>query len=147
MTLYAYHKEHQESLLPTIKPGSNWFFFRIKPALQNLQANDDITLCEVKNHWVLKCGFTRVTTPTTGAATMDIGTAAGGNQLDDAIDIDSATDTWLRMDTLDDDGPIALTADGYIYARNLDAAVYDGVIDIMLEIIVPAWDTEVDGLG
>ena len=146
MAIHNWYKEHQSNLVST-KPGSNWFFFRIDFSKQNCAQNDDLKLCEVKNHWVLKSGFTRVQTACDGAATLDLGTEAAGNQIDDAVDIDSATDTWLRFDTLDDDGPIALTADGYIYARVLDAAVDDGIVDVMLEVVIPAWDTETDSLA
>jgi len=146
MATYDWYKENQSNLT-SIKPGSNWFFFRIDWSKQNCAQNDDLKLCEIFNHWVLKSGFTRATVATDGAASLDLGTSAGGNQIDDAIAIDSGTDTWIRFDTVDDDGPVALTADGYIYARVLDAAVDDGITDVMLEIVVPAWDTETDSLA
>lgn len=144
MAEYELYKTQQA--LGSVKPGSCWFHIRIDFAKQNFAQNDTAKILEVKNHWVLKSGFTRVSTATDGASTLDIGTSSGGNQLDDAVDIDSTTDTWLRMDTLDDDGPIALTADGYIYIKVLDAAVSSGVVDIMLEIIIPVWDAETDAL-
>ena len=146
MAEHEWYKTHQPNLT-SIKPGSNWFFFRLNWREQNMLQNDTLKLCEVMNHWVVKCGFSRATIATTGAASLDVGTASAGNQLDDAIAIDSGTDTWLRFDTVDDDGPVALTADGYLYLKVLDAAVTDGITDLMIEIIVPAWDTETDSLA
>lgn len=146
MATYDYFKEHQNSLI-TNKPGSNWFCIRINWAEQNCAQNDSLKICEVKNHWILKSGFTRAKSATTGAASMDIGVSLADNSIDDAVAIDSGTDTWLRFDTLDDDAPIALTADGHIFVKVLDAAVDDGVTDIMLEVIIPAWDTEADSLA
>ncbi|MFA9408739.1 MAG: hypothetical protein ACERKJ_07870 [Candidatus Dadabacteria bacterium] len=134
-------------MIPSIKPGSNWFFFRINWTETPFLQNDTAKICEVKDHWILKSGFTRATVATSGAASMDIGTATTGQEIDTAIAIDSGTDTWLKMDGATDNTPIAITADGHIFIEVLDAAVDDGITDIMLEIIVPAWDTETDSLA
>ena len=141
MATYNYYKLQQGGI-PSIKPGSNFFWIRLDYTLQPREINDDARICEIKNHWVLKSGFTR-TDGTAGVATanIDIGTSAGGNQLDDAVDIDGA-DTMTRMDTLDDDGPIAITADGHIFVRMLTAAAYDGYTDIFIEVVVPNTDVE-----
>jgi len=147
MATHAYYKLQQGSI-PSIKPGSNWFWIRIDWTLEPGAINDDYQICEVKNHWVLKSGFTR-TDATAGAATanIDIGTSAGGNQIDDAVDIDGA-DTMTRFDTLDDDGPIAITADGFLYVRLLTAAAGSGWTDIFIEVVVPHTNVEdVDSLG
>jgi len=120
---------------------------RLDWAKQNCAQNDTMKICEVMNHWIVKGGFSRATIATDGAASLDVGTSSAGNQLDDAIAIDSGTDTWLRFDTVDDDGPVALTADGYLYVKVLDAAVDDGITDLMIEIIVPVWDGETDSLA
>ena len=146
MATYNLHRT-QQPLGGNIKQGLNWVHIRIDFSKQNCAQNDDLKLLEVKNHWILSEGWTRITTATDGASTMDLGTAAGGNQLDDAIDIDSASDTWTAMDTLAVETGIAITADGYIYARVLDAAVSSGIVDVMLAIIVPAWDSEVDSIA
>lgn len=135
MATLSYHKLQQGAL--THKPGSNWWWIRLDFALMPAAQNDTLKIAETKNHWILKSCLNRTTVACTGAATMDLGTGASGNQIDDAIDIDSGTDTWLRADTLDDDGPVAITADGYIYATVLDAAVSNGIIDVMLEVIIP----------
>ena len=146
MAEHLLYKTNQYNLVST-KPGSNWLFFRINWRETPLAQNDTAKICEIKNHWILKSGFTRATVATTGAASMDIGTASAGQEIDIAVAIDSGTDTWLRFDTVDDDGPVAITADGYIYIEVLDAAVDDGITDIMLEVIIPAWDTETDSLA
>ena len=147
MAVYNYYKKQQGSI-PSFKPGSNFCWIRLDYALQPMEINDDAKIMEIKNHWVLKSGFTRAD-GTAGVATanIDIGTAAGGNQLDDAVDIDGA-DTMTRMDTLDDDGPIAITADGHIFVRMLTAAAYDGYTDIFIEIVIPHTNVEdADSLG
>lgn len=135
MATYDYYKNQQP--VGPYKPGSNWFMITVDFSKQNVAAADVLRLMEVKNHWILKSGFTRVRSAADGTATMDIETTAGGDQIDAAVDIDSATDTWLRFDTLDDDGPIALTADSYIFATINAAACSSGIIDILLEIVIP----------
>jgi len=138
MASYDYYKRKDTgSVIPSLKPGENWFFIRIQPALQPMAVADTLKLFKVKNHWVIKNGLTRITTPTTAAALGDIGTTAGGNELDTNLDLDSASDTWVRMDTVDDDGPVPIQSDDYIYFECLSAAITDGVIDLLIEIFIP----------
>jgi hypothetical protein len=145
---FEYYKLQQGGI-PNVKPGSNWFWIRVDFSLQPGAATDIYKLCEIKNHWILKSGFTRATVASLPAsATIDIETAAGGDQIDAAVDITSGTDTWIRCDTLDDDGPIPITADSYIYMTLNTAAAVSGILDIMLEVIVAPGDEEsVDSLG
>lgn len=146
MATHEYHKMQQP--LGSHKPGSNWFFIRVDFTKQNCASGDVLKLMEVKNHWILKSGFSRVSTAANGAATGDFGTSSAGNEIDADIDLDSATDTWLRSDTLDDDGPIALTADGFLYLEVKSAACSSGIIDLMIEIIIPHDNVDaVDSLG
>jgi len=138
MASYDYYKRKDTgSVIPSLVPGSNWFFIRIQPALQNMSIADTLKLFKVKNHWVILNGLTRITTATTAGALGDIGTTAGGKELDEDLDLDSTSDTWIRMDTVDDDGPVPIEADGYIYFECLTAAITDGVIDLLIEIFVP----------
>jgi hypothetical protein len=145
MATYDYFKL-QQGAIPSIKPGSNWFWIRVDFTKQPCAAADVLRLCEIKSGSILKCGFTRVTSPTAGAATMDIETTAGGNQIDAAVAINSATDTWLRTDTLDDDGPIVITSDSYIFATINTAACNSGIVDILLEVVI-AGDADIDRYG
>ena len=138
MASYDYYKRKDTgSAIPSLVPGDNWFFIRIQPALQNMSTGDTLKLFKVKNHWVMRQGFTRITTATTAGALADIGTSAGGNELDTNLDIDSTSDTWIKMDTVTDDSPVPIEADGYIYFECLIADITDGVIDLMMEIFVP----------
>ena len=138
MATYEYYKRKDTgSYIPAMKPGSNWVFIRVQPALQPMAISDVLKIFPVKNHWIIKNGFTRISTPTTAAALGDIGTTSGGNELDTNLDLDNAADTWIRFDSGDDDAPVAITADGYLYFECLSAAIYDGVIDIYFEVIVP----------
>lgn len=138
MASYDYYKRKDTgSMIPSLKPGSNWFFIRVQPALQNMVAADTLKLFKTKNHWVFLNGFSRITTPTTGAATADIGTTGTGQEYTAALDLDSATDTWVRFTGGDDDAPVAIIADGYVYFECLDAAITDGVIDLLFEFMIP----------
>jgi hypothetical protein len=141
MATYDYYKLQQGSY-PTVKNGSNWFHIIVDFTKQKAAAADVFKLMEIKAGSILKCGFTRVRSATAGAATMDIETTSGGNQIDAAVAINSGTDTWLRTDTLDDDGPIVITSDDYIYCTINSAACTTGVIDILLEIVIAETDLD-----
>ena len=148
MATYDYYKLQQGSI-PNIKPGSNWFHIRIDFTLQGAAQNDIFKLCEVKNHWIVKSGFFRATVDSgTATAALSVGTSSAGTELSSTHDISTATDTWYRFDTVDDDGPIALTADGYLYAQVITAAAYAGMCDLMIEIVVaPGDEDRVDSLA
>jgi hypothetical protein len=138
MASYDYYKRNDTgSRIPSLKSGSNWFFIRVQPALQPMNVADTLKLFKTKNHWIFKNGLTRITTPTTAAATADIGTTGTGQEYTAALDLDNAADTWTRMTAGDDDAPVAVTADGYVYFECLGAAIYDGVIDLMFEFVIP----------
>lgn len=153
MATYDYYKLQQGSY-PSIKPGSNWFHIRVDANVfeeyfrTTIAAGDILRLMEVKNHWIIKNGFTRVTDPTTAAATGDLEVAVA-NELDNAAALNNAADTWIRTDGSDDDAPLAITADGYVLLTiNAQAFDHNSVLDIMLEVIVSPWDVErVDSLG
>jgi hypothetical protein len=146
MATLDYYKLKQGGI-PQPRHGSNWWWIRVDFSkivkylnVDQVAAADVLKLAEIKSGSILKCGFTRVTVPANGAATMDIETTSGGDEIDAAVDIDSATDTWLRTDTLDDDGPITITSDDYIYATINSAACVSGVIDILLEVVIAGSD-------
>jgi hypothetical protein len=129
-------------------PGSNWWFFRMDFSQIPLAANDVVRLAEIKNHWVLKCAFSREFAQSSDASSVDFGTSSAGNEIDNDIAIDSGTDTWLRSDTLDDDAPIAITADGYLYATMRDAACDSGILDLLIEVVIPPTNVDdVDNYG
>ena len=121
-----------------IKPGFNVLVFKIDfsktPALA---AGDNWKILAVKDHWELFNGYTRLTTASTSAGTVDIGTAEDGVELDAAVDVSVAAADWQAMDTLIAGTPILVAADGFIWLDFNDAAVSDGTLDIKLQIIVP----------
>ena len=140
MASYDYYKRKDTgSIIPTLKPGSNWFFIKVLPALQNMVAADTLKLFKTKNHWVFLNGFYRVATGTTGAASADIGTTGTGQEYTDAIPIDQdgITDQWVRFTEGDDDAPVAIIADGYVYFECLEASITDGEIDLLFEFMIP----------
>jgi len=138
MASYEYYKRKDTgSHIPSLKPGSNWFFIRVQPALQYMSTADTLKLFKTKNHWVFLNGFSRITTPTTAAATADIGTTGTGQEYTAALDLDNAADTWTRFTAGDDDAPVAITEDGYVYFECLGAAIIDGVIDLLFEFFIP----------
>ena len=140
MASYDYYKRKDTgSHIPSLKPGSNWFFIKVQPALQNMVAADTLKLFKTKNHWVFLNGFYRVATGTTGAASADIGTTGTGEEYTAAIpvDQDGITDQWVRFTAADDNAPLAIIADGYVYFECLEASITDGEIDLLFEFMIP----------
>lgn len=138
MATYDYFRQPG---IPAPHPGENWWWIRLDFTIQNMQTSDVCRIAKLKNHWIIKNTFTRMTIPTTAAATADLGVTSGGQELDAAVALDG-TDTWVRGDAVDDDGPLAITADGYIYFECLTAAIYDGIFDYLVEVIMCHTDAE-----
>jgi hypothetical protein len=152
MSSFDYYKRKDTgSMIPSLKPGSNWFYIVVLPGLQNMVAADTLKLFKTKNHWVYLNGLYRVATGTTGAASADIGITGAGQGIAAAIPIDQdgITDQWVRMDNggntaADDNVPVAITADGYVFFECLEASVTDGEIDLLFEFMIP--NTEVGSM-
>jgi len=147
MATYNYFEAHQGAY-PNVKPGSNWFHLRFDGKVFEKYwgeigaANDIFRLMKVKNHWIIKNGFTRVSSAAVATATGDL-EVASANELDAAIALEGGADTWIRTDGKDDDDPLAITEDGYLLLTiNTAALELTTVIDIMFEIIVSPWDLE-----
>lgn len=145
MATHDYFRLNQGSY-PSVKPGSNWFHVRVdgrqfeKKFNATIASGDILRLFKVKNHWIIKNGFTRVSTAAAAAATGDLEVAVA-NELDNAAALNNAADTWIRTDGSDDDAPLAITADGYVLLTvNAQAFDINAVFDVMLEIIVSPWD-------
>ena len=98
-------------------------------------AGDNWKILALNDGWILKCGYTKLTA-STSTATVDIGTAEDGTELDTAVDLSTASADWQAMDTLVEGTPIIVTADGYIWLDFNTATVSDGTLDILLEILV-----------
>ncbi|MFA9408740.1 MAG: hypothetical protein ACERKJ_07875 [Candidatus Dadabacteria bacterium] len=147
MATYNYF-ELKQGMYPSIKPGSNWFHIRFdgkvfEEYFQAIGASGDIfRLMEVKNHWIIKNGFTRVSSPAVATATGDLEISVA-NELDNAFALQGGADTWIRTDGTDDAAPLAVIADGYVLLTvNTEALLTTTVFDIMLEVIVSPWDIE-----
>ena len=138
MATHQYNRLQQGSY-PSIKPGSNWVWVRVDFALQPGAINDTYNLYEVKNHWVVKNGFYRVTTDGgVATATFDV----GANDMTAAIDLDRGDDVMTRFTAVDDDAPVPIVADGLITGTLNTAAAGSGVIDLFFEIVVPHTDVD-----
>ena len=99
-------------------------------------AGDNWKVLKLGNGWQLLDGKTRVPTASTSTATLDIGTAEDGTELDAAIDLSVQATGWTDMDTLVSGSPIEVTADGYIWFDFNTAAVSDGTLEVWLLIQV-----------
>ena len=99
-------------------------------------AADDWKVLKLGAGWQLLDGKTRVPVASTSTATLDIGTAQNGTELDAAIDLSTQATGWTDMDTLVSGSPIEVTADGFIWFDFNTAAVSDGTLEVWLLIQV-----------
>jgi hypothetical protein len=145
MANYNYYRDFQSGLNAPKANGTFWLYAKIDFAKQNMVAADNLKLFKIKDKWLLLRGFTRTLVASDGNATADIGTAAGGQQLDVAQDPFAAGD-WITMSVLTGtSAAIALTADGYIYYECLEATVTSGITEVMIEVYAGLDDAE--GVG
>ena len=136
----------QLEVLGTIRPGFNVIVVKMDFSKTPVAAaGDNWKILKLNEGWKLHCGYTRLSTASTSTATVDIGTAEDGTELDTAVDLSTAATDWQAMDTLVQGTPILITDDGYIWLDFNTATVSDGTLDIWLEIVVgPEQDSEVD---
>ena len=135
-----------EVLGGAVKPGFNVVVIKLDFSKTPVAAaGDNWKLFQLNEGWELLNGYTRLSTASTSTATVDIGTAEDGTELDTAVDLSTASTDWQAMDTLVAGTPILVTADGYIWLDFNTAAVSDGTLDIMLQIVVaPEQDSITD---
>ena len=145
MATYDYYKEHQ-SPNPAPRPGVFWLYSKVDFSKQNMVADDVCKIFQTRDKWLLLRGFWRCLTASGAAATMDIGTSSGGQELSAGESNNSAGD-WTIMDTLKSAGEIALTADGYIYLENLTNSVDYGEFEVAIEVYAGPDDAEFDSLA
>jgi hypothetical protein len=128
-----------------LKPGLNNVLITIDFTKMNVAAaGDNWKIFALQDGWILYDGYTRVGA-SASAATVDIGTAEDGVELDTAIDISSAAADWTVMDTLVSGTPIIVTADGFIWLDFNSATVSDGKLEIWL-VILAAPGEDQDGI-
>ena len=126
----------QLQVLGTVDPGFNAVVIQIDFSKTPVLAiGDNWKILELNEGWELLNGYTRLSTASTSVATVDIGTAEDGTELDAAVDVSAAATDWQVMDTLVAGTPILITADGYIWLDFNAATISDGTLDIYLQIV------------
>lgn len=142
---FNYYRDHSS---PSNAPCGNSTFMlyaKVDFSKQNMAADDVLKLMKIKDKWLMLRGFTRTLVASDGDATCDIGTTSGGQELDVAADQYAAGD-WTTMSVLTGTAAaIAVTADGYIYLENLEAACTSGIFEVMIEVYAGPSDAE--GVG
>jgi len=133
-------------VLGTVRPGFNSIVIKIDFSKTPVTTiGDNWKVLALNEGWELLNGYTRLSTASTSAATIDIGTAEDGTELDTAVDVSTQATDWQAMDTLVAGTPILVTADGYIWLDVNTATISDGTLDIYLQIIcAPTQDSLTD---
>jgi hypothetical protein len=147
MANYDLYKGNNTGQSP--KFGTFWLHFKLNFAQNNFAANDTADLIKLKDKWIVRDSYWRVTTASTSVATADIGihTATNSTYTDQGIvagaslDLSTATD-WAQ-DTIDPDAnQKILTADSFVFIENLSATTSDGVVEVLIEVVAGPDDAE-----
>lgn len=136
----------QLQVLGTVKPGFNVILVKIDfSKTPVLAADENWKILQLNEGWELLNGYTRLPVASSSVATVDIGTAEDGTELDTAVDVSTAATDFQAMDTLVAGTPILVTADGYIWLDFNTATISDGKLDILLQIVcAPEQDSLTD---
>jgi hypothetical protein len=109
-----------------------------------MAAGDDFRIFRVYDNWIIRDSYVRIPTAFAASTTLDIGTAAGGTQISNAID---GTDTvtyadWAQQVVDPNDNTVTIGADGYIWLEVNVTTPTVGEIEVLLEVVAGPDQTE-----
>lgn len=144
MANFDYRKTPNAIRPASPKPGVNLFYTKIDFSDRTMVAADTLELMPIKDGWIITDSYYRFSTASTSTGTADLGTAAGGQQIAAAVDVDGALTAWT-VGTITEEGAAVseVTADGFIYFECLGQPITDGIFELMIEVIIAPGD---DGL-
>ena len=126
--------------------GTFWLYAKLDFSRNPLGIGDSAKIMKLKDKWIVGDSYWRQTTASTAANTYDIGTvdASSFASTDQGIGagLASSASDWAQGVPDRDANQIILTEDRYVFVENLTAAVTDGVLEVMLEIIAGPDDNE-----
>ena len=147
MANYDLYKGNNTGQAP--KFGTFWLHFKLDFSKQNFAANDTADLIKLKDKWVVRDSYWRVTTASASAATADVGTHVATNSTytdqgivaGTSLDLSTASD-WAQGTIDPDANQLILAADRFVFIENLSATTSDGVVEILLEVFAGPDDAE-----
>jgi hypothetical protein len=131
------------------KFGTFWLHVKVDFTKDKFSANDTADLIKLKDKWVIRDSYTRMSTASTSTGTIDIGTHVATNStytdqgIKAGLDVDNSSEADWVQQTADPDGnQIILTADRFLFIEALGATIDDGILEIMLEVFAGPDDAE-----
>ena len=126
--------------------GTFWLYAKLDFSRDPLGIGDSAKIMKVKDLWVIRDSYWRQTVASTAANTYDIGVDGVGTyaSTDQGIGagLTSGASNWTQGVPDPDGNQIILTEDSIVFVENLTAAVTDGVLEVMLEIMAGPEDNE-----
>jgi hypothetical protein len=126
--------------------GTFWVYKKLDLSLNPLAIADSAKIIKLKDLWVVMDSYWRMTIASTAGNTWDIGTVDASSYASTDQGIlaggSSAAGNWAQGVPDRDANQIILTEDRWVFVENLTAAVYDGVLEVMLEIMAGPDDNE-----
>ncbi len=127
----------QRGLAPSASPRTDQVYvirgradFKKNPCI----AGDSIQVADVPAGTLMLYSGTMVVRAEGAALTIDIGTTAAGNEIDDALDANTGAGTYLTGDTLkfEGNGLLEATAATTIFVTNEVGAADNAIIDVTI---------------
>lgn len=127
------------------KMGSFWLYSKLDFHQTPLLDDGTAKIMKLKDLWVIRDSYWRCTTASSGASTFDIGISAASTYAHTTHEIladgASSAGNWAQG-SIEPATPTILTADSIVFVEIEVAAITDGVLEVMLEIIAGPDDNE-----
>jgi hypothetical protein len=136
-TIKHYNRQASKSQAPRF--GSFWMFAEIDFATWPAAQNDILHIFKLKDQWIVRESYYKITTGSDLGADWEIG-INGGTEIADVATTTTAAD-WVAG-TITSAAPRLVGADEYVSVQVTDAAETKGKLQVMIEVIAPADNCE-----
>jgi hypothetical protein len=128
------------------KMGTFWLYQKLDFSKTPILDDGSAKIMRVKDLWVIRDSYWRCTVASSAASTFDIGIdsiAGGYAHTDHSILADGASSAgnWAQG-SIEPATPTILTVDSIVFVEIEVAAITDGILEVMLEIVAGPEDNE-----
>jgi len=130
--------------------GTFWLYAKLDFSLNPLAIADSAKIMKLMDKWIVRDSYWRMTTASTAANTFDIGYVVASSYASTNQGIlaggTSGAGNWAQGVIDPDAHQLICAADYWVFVENLTAAVTDGVLEVMLEIVAGPDDQRMPGM-
>jgi len=149
MAVYDFTKL-QPSPSNNSKFGTFWLYAKLDFSKQHLGIADSAKIIKLMDKWIVRDSYWRMHTASTAANTFDIGYVLASTYASTTTGIkasaSSAAGNWIQGTIDPDANQLICAADYWIFVENLGAIVYDGILEVMVEVVAGPDDQRMPGM-